>query len=638
MNRLSIWAASYAACIFLLFLGPISGDTCIAQPLADPEACSPYYQRSKDGGRIREETHYVTMDDGVRLAVNVYRPSRLRKGHKAPAILYMTRYWRAIGFRWPFKWFMKMVPSTGNFDPLDLVRYGYVLVTVDVRGTGASEGDKTLTLPDIREVLDSRTLTDWVVAQPWCDGNVGATGVSYIGNTALYALYNRHPALKAIVPTYSVWDLYDDVSAPGGIFYHDFLAQYADFCETLDQNIIPMHRQQRGAKLATYGVQRVRGTGPRRTRSIIAQHSCNVYHPDEGSTATFIDDTLTVDRSLYIRDVLSPHRFADRIRESGAAVYSWSGWRDAGFVHSAVRQYINLDNGRNMLRLGPWNHGGNRNISPTQWNRSRFDDIREVVRFFDLHLKGITHGADTLPRVHYYTMVEDRWKQARTWPPPSEPVTFFLGADGSATVGAAATEGAVPYQVDTARRSERSGRWDMESDVRGDSYVLTSHDDSICALFTTPPLAADIEITGHAMVELYLRSSTPDGAVFAYLEDVRPDGMATQITDGQLRFIHRKQVVGPIHYADAVPQHSFTRADAQPMDTTSVQKVAFDLMPTSFLVKAGHRIRLRLAGTDNRYFKLMYPQGGRWDIRCTATYPSRVILPAVGHAPTTGQR
>ncbi len=140
------------------------------------------------------------------------------------------------------------------------------------------------------------------------------------------------------------------------------------------------------------------------------------------------------------------------------------------------------------------------------------------------------------------------------------------------------------------------------------------------------------------MVELKIHSSTPDGAVFAYLEDVRPDGMATQITDGQLRFIHRRQADGPVHYADAVPQHSYTRADAQPMDTTAVEKVAFDFMPTSFLVRAGHRIRLRLAGADNRYFKLMYPQGGRWDVHCTEAHPSRLILPAVGLASTTGQR
>ena len=66
-----------------------------------------------------------------------------------------------------------MVPSTDNFDPLDFVHYGYALVSVDVRGSGASYGLKTLTLPDIREVMDSKQIVQWIAEQSWSDGKVG---------------------------------------------------------------------------------------------------------------------------------------------------------------------------------------------------------------------------------------------------------------------------------------------------------------------------------------------------------------------------------------------------------------------------------------------------------------------------------
>ena len=601
-----------------------------AQVAVDHEIGFPYYQRLKDGGGIREESHYVTMDDGVRLAVNVYRPSKLKKGENAPAILYMTRYWRAVGLRWPFKWFVKMVPSTANFNPLDLVRYGYVLVTVDVRGTGASEGDKTLTLPDMREVLDSKNLIDWVIKQPWSNGTVGAAGVSYIGNTALYALHNQHPALKAIAPTYSVWDLYDDVSAPGGVFYHNFINRYASFCEGLDKNELPASRRTLLARTASYGVQRVKGTGPKATRQIMAQHSCNVYHATEGSTAIFIDDTLTIDRNLYVRDVLSPHRMAKPIMQSNAAIYSWSGWRDAAFVHSAVRQFINLNNGKNMLRLGPWNHGGAWNISPNVGARSKFDDTKELVRFFDHHLGKRPNGLDTMPPVWYYTMVENKWKSTSQWPPTAVSQNFFFDAKGAISpLQPTQISAHTTCVIDTTRSLPMGSRWHMDGPEGPMGYETTTADDTRSILFTSAPLAADMEVTGHPLVELFIKSSKPDGSVFVYLEDVNAENKAWLVTDGQLRFVHRLTHPNAVHYNDCVPQLSYTRADARPMDTTKPEKLTFDLLPISYLFKKGHRIRVRLAGTDVHNFKMLWPEGGSMEVFHDSNHASRVVLPVV---------
>jgi len=602
------------------------------------EVSAPFYERPMDYKDIREMTLYVPMDDGERLAVNVYLPKKLKKGEKLPTVLYQTRYWRAVGFKWPFNWFMKMVPSTENFDPLDFVRYGYALVTVDVRGSGASEGHKMLTSADMREVLDGKNMVDWIIAQDWSDGNVGSTGVSYIGNTSLYLLYNQHPAVKAIAPTYSLWDLYDDVSAPGGLYFHQFLSGYGDFCEGLDQGLLPESRRKGTAKMATYGVQRVKGYSKKDMQPIWDTHACNIYQRDEGGTAHFADDSLTIDGRFYVKDVISPHQFRDRLKASGTAVYSWSGWWDAAFAHAAVRQFVNLDDGRNRLRLGPWNHGGGANVSPNNAGKSQFDDVKEIVRFFDFHVKGLKNGLDESPRVHYYTMVENRWKTSDTWPPKAIRTPMFLSASGVLTSARQTTDDYTAYTVDTTHGLGPGCRWNFNTSSFGNTYKDVSAEDSITLMFTSEVLQEPMEVTGHPQVNIYLKSSTPEGSIFAYLEDVDENGKVWKVTDGQLSFIHRKLQDAPVHYEDCVPYRGFRSIDAAPMDTSKVELLSFDMLPTSHLFLPGHRIQVRLAGVDVDNFKNVYTEPCTWEVHHGPAFSSHVELPLMEKGKEVGMK
>ncbi|MGB1319119.1 MAG: CocE/NonD family hydrolase, partial [Flavobacteriales bacterium] len=365
-------------------------------------------------------------------------------------------------------------------------------------------------------------------------GNVGATGVSYIGNTALYALYNQHPNLKAIVPTYSVWDLYDDVSAPGGIYFHQFISMYAKFCEALDQNTIPAHRNKGKNKLS-YGVERVKGFSKKDMEPIWKNHSCNHYHRTEGGTAEYMDDVFTVNGLFRVQDVLSPHLFEDKIKGADAAIYSWSGWWDAGFAHSAIKQYINLDNGKNRMRLGPWNHGGGANVSPSVAAASQYDDVKEIVRFFDYHLKEIDNGLEDSPRIHYYTMGENVWKTSDVWPIEAERNQLYLSEKSAGWSEPTNAESFTSYKVDTTHSLGKDCRWNFDTSHTGVSYADPASEDSITTIFTAETLTEDIEVTGHVQVNLHLKSATPDGSVFAYLEDVDEDGNVWKVTDGQFR-------------------------------------------------------------------------------------------------------
>ena len=92
---------------------------------------------------------------------------------------------------------------------------GYALVAVDVRGTGASCGTRD-SFRSPRERADYARIAEWVVAQPWSDGRIGATGISYVGAACDFLASSGNPAVRAIAPLSAVWDTYIDHYYPAG--------------------------------------------------------------------------------------------------------------------------------------------------------------------------------------------------------------------------------------------------------------------------------------------------------------------------------------------------------------------------------------------------------------------------------------
>jgi len=55
-----------------------------------------------------------------------------------------------------------------------LLRYGYVIAVADVRGSGASFGSRAGPY-SIQDAQDAYDVTEWLAAQPWCDGKVACS-------------------------------------------------------------------------------------------------------------------------------------------------------------------------------------------------------------------------------------------------------------------------------------------------------------------------------------------------------------------------------------------------------------------------------------------------------------------------------
>ena len=134
-------------------------------------------------------------------------------------------------------------------------------------------------------------------------------------------------------------------------------------------------------------------------------------------------------------------------------------------------------------------------------------------------------------------------------------------------------------------------------DIR-DYYTDWHGRDAAMLCTITAPLATARSLTGHPILTLRLTSTTPDAALHAYLEDIAPDGTARYVTEGMLRALHRRETPSPALHKVIGPSRSFARADAQPLVPGEPATIRFALLPTSWRIEAGHRLRLAIALAD----------------------------------------
>jgi len=538
------------------------------------------------------------MRDGVRIAVDLYLPRGFKIGDRLPTILHQTSYHRSHQLRWPVGLVMD---RPGPLVELFVTR-GYAWVDVDARGSGASFGSRPMPWsPD--EVRDGAEIVDWIVRQPWSDGTVGATGISYAGTAAEMLLVNRHPAVKAIAPRFSLYDVYPDIAFPGGVHLTWFTENWARLNRTLDANRLPDDVPWY-LRLAIVGVRPVdEDRDGKLLAAAVREHAAN-YDPH----AWAVDITYRDDKprgTTISADQFSPHAFAKEIAASGAAIYSYSGWLDGAYQLAAIKRYLAAPGPAHRLILGPWDHGGRRQISPAAASpRVQFDQAAELLRFFDHHLRRRPTGIEQEAPVQYFTMGEERWKSAESWPPPTRTWPLFLDAAGRLSPARAGTEGIDPYRVDASAGTGTATRWrSLLGGIGGAPYPQRAVRDGGLLVYTSPPLEGATEVTGHPVAWLRMSVTATDASVFVYLEDVDERGSVAYVTEGVLRALHRKvgsQLAGA--GGPPIPERSFLRVDGAPLKPEAPVDLVFDLLPTSYLFARGHRIRIAIAGADVHHF------------------------------------
>ena len=569
------------------------------------------------------------MRDGINLAVDVYLPKKRGEDKQYPTILYQTRYWRAIDYRWPLNAIKDPLPRglTGTYAKRFLAN-GYVWVAMDVRGSGASFGTRRYSHSP-EEIKDGAQIVDWIIRQPWSNRKVGALGISYSGASAEMLLINQHPAVKAVAPMFSGFDLYSEIAFPGGIHLTWFTDTWSQITHKLDDNILPF-----GGWLSSIVVKGILPVDNDEDYTLLAQalrdHTGNWNPHREAESIQFRDDRPSPGLVPTI-DALSSFPHADAISGSGAAIYSYTGWFDGAYQHAAIRRHLTLKNPSNKLIIGPWDHGGRRNISPFGIGPSKFDHAGELLKFFDAHLKGIRTGIEEEAPIHYFTMGEERWKGSRSWPPDAFPMAFYFGQDQQLTnTSPPGRIGHDVYDVDQTAGTGTQTRWNtLVGRPITDPYPDRLEQDQKLLIYTSPPLKADLEVTGHPLIRLFLRINTKDVTLFVYLEDINESGDVSYVTEGMLRAIHHpiSQNIPP--YEDPVPYRTYNRKDSRALAPGEVTSLTFDLLPTSYLFKKGHRIRVAISGADRDYFAQLPGPPPTLNVFRNSTHPSHLLLPII---------
>jgi len=196
-----------------------------------PPLPPPTYDERIEQGVFIQRNVSVTLRDGVRIYVDVYRPPAVEQG--LPVLLGWSPYGKhGLSNRvfWPAsgvdpQWLSSLTAFEAP-DPVFWCQRGYAVVFADPRGAWQSEGE--FHHNGSVEAQDCRDTIEWLGAQGWSNGKVGMTGVSYLAAIQYYAAALRPAALAAINPWEGFSDWYREFATHGGIPETGFIPRASD--------------------------------------------------------------------------------------------------------------------------------------------------------------------------------------------------------------------------------------------------------------------------------------------------------------------------------------------------------------------------------------------------------------------------
>jgi putative CocE/NonD family hydrolase len=550
-------------------------------------------------------SQYLAMRDGCRLALDVYLPEAVDADAppaRLPVIAVMTPYYRRFKVSAPGA---EPSPNIAIYRDFFVPR-GYALVVLDVRGSGASFGRRDAFRSPM-ERGDYLELAQWIADQAWCNGAIGATGISYLGAASCFLGSTGHPAVKAIAPLFAVSDTYSDHVFPGGVMCKTVTANYDDLIRALDWD-----RRDELKAYPYFADPRYAGPAPvdddpagLLVAQAVEEHKDSFLLRDMAPEMAFREEPMLYDPALH-SGACSPYWYLNEVAGK-VAVYSVSGWYDgSAFVHGSVSRFMTLKGPHDRVLLGPWDHGARTNGSP--WRTAgrsapEFPILSEVLRFFDEHLAGVETGIAAEQPVHFFCTHAEQWREAASWPPAATPTDWYLHPDRLSTQPRAEvvqTQLQTRFMVSSGRNS-RYERLAAQAIV--DYYQDWPEHEAQMLSFLSDPLPEAVELAGHVLLELTLECSEGDGSIFAYLSEQQADGTLVYINEGCLRLAHRAVSPSPANYQTAWPFRDYSRRNARPMVPGVAEIVQVAMLPIGWRLAAGSRLKLSLSGADGEHFQ-----------------------------------
>ena len=578
--------------------------------------------------RLREGLNYVTVRDGVELAMTVRLPAGkdLDDG-PFPTFIEYSGYQVAAPNNLLDSVIAELQGGGAGPDPLapasstavgSLIGplLDFAVVSVQMRGSGCSGG--AFDLFDLPTTYDGYDAVEAVAAQSWVKGGkVGMAGISFSGITQLFTAGTRPPHLAAIAPMSVTDDTYEGTGYPGGIFNSGFARSWiverlADarpapkggqpYARELVRRGDRHCRANQRLRLQTQDALRIQRANPFRTPSLFAQRAPGPW---------LARSRVPVFLVGQFHDEQTGGHFAQ-------ALSALNGRRDV---------FLSLQNGVHADSLGP--------STITRWAEfMKLYVAGEVPRVPDsvLALSGALYqyladaGAAPVlqsrfvdapsaaaakaafrrdPQVRLLMdngagpqglgSIGATWElNYSAWPPREvRPQRLFLGPDGALGARSGARSSAT-YRSNPRARPIQTLPGDGAEDAwkAQPPYQWAPLAAGAGLGFVTAPLQRDVVIAGPSSLDLYLRSSARDTDLQVTLSEVRPDGNETYVQNGWLRASHRRLDTRRSTVIDPVPTH--LRADAARLPRGRYSLVRIGIWPVAHAFRAGSRIRVTI--------------------------------------------
>jgi uncharacterized protein len=464
--------------------------------------------------------YMIPMRDGVKLFTVVYSPVETSVSY--PILIQRTPY----GADKPDNYSV----LTNNYLSA-MAKGGYIFVFQDIRGKFKSDGRFEMNRPLYHindksrtdESTDAYDAVDWLIKNvPNNNGKAGILGVSYLGYTALDAISDPHPALKASSPQASPADMF-----LGDDFHHNgaFRLSYGFEYSYLVENEKESNSSFPFPQFDLYGwylnLGSPKNVNEKYYKNRLPSWNDFTKHPNY--------DSFWIKQSML-----------SQIQYPQIPVLHVGGYYDQEDLNGPQIMYDHLEKkdslNRNFIVLGPWFHGGWAGAKGDSLGKIDFGSKTSVYfqnlqkQWFDYWLKGIGDGK--FAEATCFQTGSNKWKSYTSWPPRNaEILNLFAHADGTCNFEKPdLPTGSVSYISDPAKpvpyrtqpieetygKGSRWQTWQVE-----DQRFVSSRPDVIS--FTSENLKKDLVVTGDVKAYLFVSTTGSDADFVVKLIDVYPN-------------------------------------------------------------------------------------------------------------------
>lgn len=570
---------------------------------------------------------YVTLPDGVQIAVNVRLPDGYQPGTRYPTLFEMSGYdggsadggtlLNDLGIQG-----LPVLPSDDTRQLTDRFTGQYVTVHASVRGSGCSGGE--FDLFSSQSAQDGKYLIDeWIAHQPWSNGDVAIMGHSYGGITGFMVAATQPRHLRAATLSGLIDDMYRGMAYPGGVTNYGFPLVWT------------------GALRPAYDL--LGGVAPgilrEESEDDVEQRRLRCANNQLTKRRTVLDDPLVQGLNSYDSEwwrsrslITVADRIAVPIHITGAYQDEQTGPRGPTHLWEQVRgvpKRLVLTNGdhntQNPAYAGPEVWADRKawidhflGIAPTPRFGGLAQDRTSVTTLLETH-----RGADGV-------LVANSTLESKQYPLETTTWQSWYLRSGNALSRSA--PGLLEPATDTYLSGSRRQAWSYQAGPAfGPPFTTADGPDEL--RYATAPMTAPMVVAGPITATLHVATTTGDTELFVQLIDEGPDGSRTYLQRGVLAASHRAIDPSRSDYAGTVLYRPWRPHTSSELVLPGVvREYLVEVFPVGHVFRPGHRLVVKISAppiVDSFYVYVPKVLPGVNVLHHSATRPSRLTLPVI---------